>query len=138
MKTIKALIVFCLLIAFTGCSMLHMQIKDDAEILAAGSFITADLAQKIKQNHPDKVANYIRYCDIVLAEVNDDQVKAYINNGIDLLIDSQISNPAYAMAVKSLKNMFEIDVDTSQIKFDSGSLRTAKALVKIFRDQLGA
>ncbi|OGW44438.1 MAG: hypothetical protein A2Y66_01720 [Nitrospirae bacterium RBG_13_41_22] len=128
----------CLAMTLTGCLgiKIESQIKGDTEILSGQSFAITTIINVVKAKYPDKVDRLIRYCNITLASTDDEMFKAYFNNGLVLLADEFISDPVLSAAVTSILQSYKINIDTGAIDFDIGSLRTAKELIKRFRDQL--
>ena len=130
----KKFIGLLVVLMFSGC--ITAQIKDDSEVLSAPSFIIESLADYMVINQADNVDSIVKYCNMILIEEDKKVAEAYIQAGVNILVDQYIDDPFISRRVKSLLNSFDITVDTGDINFDSGSLRTAKDLILIFRDQL--
>ena len=127
----------CLVMMFiSGCSYLDkkidFQVVDDSQILALATPNIKALADQIKAKHPEKVENYLSYCDRILNEEDKNKVETYINLGINSIIDNNVDDPMVAMLIKA---SFKIKVD-GDIDFDMGSYRVALDLVRMLKAAL--
>ena len=124
----------------TGCGLtgklpISIQVVGDEELASIDQVALNTIAEIVKAKYPDRVDRIVRYCDIALASP-DDQFEAYFNNGLQMLPDMFIGDPAIRGAVKGLLKSFKVNVDTESVIFDMGSLRRARQIITSFRDML--
>lgn len=134
MKKLATIIILLVCVVMEGC--ITVQVKSDKEILAFPRMGLEIASGVIKDEYPGKVEKFIELSDKVLNADTDElfefQFKKWVNG-----LSSSIDNAILRNTAKAILNSFEVK-PTGDIDFDMGSLRTAKEMVRIFRDQLKA